>query len=185
MQDEKIVELYWSRDEAAIKETAERYGDYCHSVASNILSSPEDCEECVNDTYLRAWNGIPPQRPNSLRAFLAKITRNLAFDRYKAQTAQKRNKEMECVLEELDQCVHCGISAEDHVIAEELRMAVNRFVKALPQREANVFIRRYFFAEPVADISRKYGLSSGNVAVILTRTRQKLRAYLEKEGYYA
>ena len=95
MQDEKIVELYWSRDEAAIKETAERYGDYCHSVASNILSSPEDCEECVNDTYLRAWNGIPPQRPNSLRAFLAKITRNLAFDRYKAQTAQKRNKEME------------------------------------------------------------------------------------------
>lgn len=183
MQDEKIVELYWSRDEAAIKETAERYGDYCHSVASNILSSPEDCEECVNDTYLRAWNGIPPQRPNSLRAFLAKITRNLAFDRYKAQTAQKRNIEMECILDELDQCITTGVNAEDCVIAEELRMAVNRFVKALPQREANVFIRRYFFAESPADISCRYSLSAGNVAVILTRTRQKLKAFLEKEGY--
>lgn len=184
MQDEMILELYWNRDETAIGATAEKYGTYCTCIAQNILHSPEDCEECVNDTWLRTWNAIPPQRPKCLGAFLAKITRNLAFDRYKAQTAQKRNKEMECVLEELDQCVHCGISAEDHVIAEQLRMAVNEFVKALPQRDGNIFIRRYFFAEPVADIGRKYGLSSGNVAVILTRTRQKLRAHLEKEGYY-
>lgn len=183
MEDAKILQLYWDRNEAAIKETAERYGDYCHSVASNILSSPEDCEECVNDTYLRAWNGIPPQRPKCLGAFLAKITRNLAFDRYKAQTAQKRNKEMECILDELDQCISTGVDAEDCVIAEELRMAVNRFVKALPQREANVFIRRYFFAESPTDIGRRYSLSAGNVAVILTRTRQKLKAFLEKEGY--
>lgn len=183
MQDELIVELYWKRDETAIRETDARYGAYCSRIAENILSSPEDCEECVNDTYLRVWNAIPPQRPKHLGAFLAKITRNLAFDRYKAQTAQKRNKELLCVLDELSMCITTGVSAEDYVMAKELSITVNRFVKALPRREGNVFIRRYFFAETAAEIGRKYGISPGNVTVILSRTRQKLREYLQKEGY--
>lgn len=183
MRDEKILELYWRRDEAAIRETADKYGAYCHSVAGNILHSPEDCEECVNDTWLRAWNVIPPQCPRSLRMFLAKITRNLAFDRYKAQTAQKRSGEIVLVLDELAQCVTSGVSTEDHVIAEELKQAVNRFVNALPRREANLFVCRYFFVQSAAQIGSRYGLSAGNVMVILSRTRQKLRAYLEKEGY--
>lgn len=185
MQDEKILDLFWSRDEAAIEQTQAKYGAYCSSVARNILQSPEDCEECVNDTWLRAWNAIPPQRPKRLRMFLAKITRNLAFDRYKTQSAQKRNAEAEVVLAELEQCLTTGISTEDHVLARELEIAMGRFVKDLPAREANVFVRRYFFADPIGDIAKRYSLTTGNVTVILARTRQKLRAYLKKEGYLA
>lgn len=185
MQDEMILELYWNRDETAIGATAEKYGTYCTCIAQNILHSPEDCEECVNDTWLRTWNAIPPQKPNCLRMFLAKITRNLAFDRYKAQSAQKRNKEMEMVLDELADCLTTGITAEDHAVGKELEKAINTFLKALPEREGNVFIRRYFFVETPADIGKRYGISAGNVVVILTRTRQKLRVYLQKEGYDA
>lgn len=185
MQDEMILELYWNRDETAIGATAEKYGTYCTCIAQNILHSPEDCEECVNDTWLRTWNAIPPQRPKCLGAFLAKITRNLAFDRYKAQSAQKRNKEMEMVLDELADCLTTGITAEDHAVGKELEKAINTFLKALPEREGNLFIRRYFFVETPADIGKRYGISAGNVVVILTRTRQKLRVYLQKEGYDA
>lgn len=185
MQDEMILELYWNRDETAIGATAEKYGTYCTCIAQKILHSPEDCEECVNDTWLRTWNAIPPQRPKCLGAFLAKITRNLAFDRYKAQSAQKRNKEMEMVLDELADCLTTGITAEDHAVGKELEKAINTFLKALPEREGNLFIRRYFFVETPADIGKRYGISAGNVVVILTRTRQKLRVYLQKEGYDA
>ena len=185
MEDAKILQLYWDRNEAAITETADKYGTYCNSVAANILSSPEDREECVNDTWFRTWNAIPPQKPNCLRMFLAKITRNLAFDRYKAQSAQKRNREMEMVLDELADCLTTGITAEDHAVGKELEKAINTFLKALPEREGNLFIRRYFFVETPADIGKRYGISAGNVVVILTRTRQKLRVYLQKEGYDA
>ena len=183
MLDEKIVDLYWCRDERAIHETAHKYGAYCHSIAWNIVHNREDSEECVNDTWLRAWNGIPPQRPTKLRMFLAKITRNLAFDKYKAQTAQKRGGEIETVLYELAECITASETVEDHVIAQELKGAVNKFVCDLPLREGNVFVRRYFFAETAAQIGQKYGMSAGNVMVTLSRTRQKLRVYLEKEGY--
>ena len=185
MEDAKILQLYWERNETAITETADKYGTYCTCIAQNILHSPEDCEECVNDTWLRTWNAIPPQRPKCLGAFLAKITRNLAFDRYKAQSAQKRNKEMEMVLDELADCLTTGITAEDHAVGKELEKAINTFLKALPEREGNLFIRRYFFVETPADIGKRYGISAGNVVVILTRTRQKLRVYLQKEGYDA
>lgn len=183
MQDEKIVQLYWDRDEQAIRETADKYGTYCEAVAWNILRDREDSQECVNDTWLRTWNAIPPQRPRKLRMFLAKITRNLAFDKYKANNAVKRGGEMERVLYELAECTAGGTSLEDTAIASELADAVNRFVRALPERERNVFARRYFFAETMVEIGQRYGLSGKNVTVILTRTRKKLREYLKKGGY--
>lgn len=183
MRDERIVELFWQRDEGAISASAEVYGAYCRSVAQNILNDSEDAEECVNDTWLRAWNAIPPQRPKRLRMFLAKITRNLALDRCKAREAGKRGGgETLLALEELGECVGQP-RVENTVFARELEAAVNRFVRGLPRRECNVFLRRYFFAEPVAEIGKKYGLSPNHVMVILSRTRKKLKAYLEKEGY--
>lgn len=183
MQDQQIIELYWSRDERGIAHTADKYGAYCRTVAGNILHSPEDREECVNDTWLRAWNAIPPQRPGNLKMFLAKITRNLAFDRYKAQTAQKRNAGVLLALSELEACIPAAGQVEDRLAAGELTACINAFLREIPSREANVFIRRYFFAESVQTIGKRYGVSSGNVSVILTRTRKKLRAHLEKEGF--
>lgn len=184
MTDEQIVGLYWQRSELALFETKEKYGSYCRTVACNILQNQDDAEECVNDTWLRIWNSIPPQRPAHLRPFLAKITRNLAFDRYKAQTAEKRGSgETALILDELNECVSSGGSAEAQVFARELADSINDFVHTLPRRECSVFVRRYFFAEPIDAIAKKYSLSPNNVMVILSRTRKKLKAHLKKEGY--
>lgn len=184
MEDGQIVALYWNRDEHAIVETDRKYGLYCRSIAQNILHSKEDSEECVNDVWLRAWNSMPPQRPSKLTAFLAKITRNLAFDRYKAAKAQKRGGgEVEAVLEELGECVGSVVSAESHYFVKELSMAVGVFVRRLPEREGNIFIRRYFFTESAEQIGKRYGVTANNVTVILSRCRKKLWEYLQKEGY--
>ena len=171
MEDRQIIELYWQKNADAISETASKYGAYCFTIAENILHNTEDSEECVNDTWLHAWNAIPPQKPNILRLFLAKITRNLSFDRFNARNAEKRGGgEIALVLEAAYE-------------AKELREAIQRFVRALPEREGNVLVRRYFFVEPVADIAKRYGLTENNVMVILSRTRRKLKAHLLKEGY--
>lgn len=183
MEDAQIIELYWQRNADAIAETAEKYGAYCFQIAENILHDTGDCEECVNDTWMRAWNSIPPQRPKILRLFLAKITRRLAFDRLNVRNAQKRGGgELPLILDELEECLG-GADAQAQVEAKELGECIRRFVRSLPEREGNVLARRYFFAEPVADIAKRYGLSENNVTVILSRTRKKLRAYLIKEGY--
>lgn len=185
MEDSRIIELYWQRDPDAIQETDRKYGAYCFSVAHHILHSKEDAEECVNDTWLNAWNAIPPQRPGRLRLFLAKISRNLAFNRYSAQTAQKRGGgEMPLVLEELAECVAGAANPADTYEARELGNAIRVFVWKLPERECNVFVRRYFYTESAAEIARRYGLSESNVHVILNRTRTKLKKYLKKEGYF-
>ncbi len=184
MEDGQIIELYWQRDTDAISETAAKYGAYCFAVADGILHSAEDSEECVNDVWLRAWNAMPPQRPKALRAFLARITRNLAFDRFRAQAAEKRGGgEIDLVLDELGECLGGGADAQSACEAEELRRSIGRFVRSLPERDGNVLVRRYFFAEPVTDIAKRYGLSENNVTVILSRTRRKLKAHLRKEGY--
>ncbi len=184
MNDEQIVELYWQRDESAIQETCAKYGAYCMTVAENILSCREDCEECVNDTWLRAWNAIPPQKPEILRLFLAKITRNLSLDRWKAKAAAKRGRgEIDLALEELGECLAGSMSVEDTVSGKELAGSVNQFMLKLPEREADIFLRRYFFVEPVAAIAGRYGMKESNVLVILSRTRRKLKIHLEKEGY--
>ena len=184
MQDEQIIDLYWNRDERAISVTEEKYGAYCFTVAHHILGVHEDSEECVNDTWLKAWNAIPPTWPNILKMYLAKITRGLAINRYKERMAAKRGGgEIPLVLEELAECVADSRMVEDHVIAGQLEERLDAFVRSLPEREANIFLRRYFYTEPVAEIAEKYGLTGNHVMVILSRTRSKLRDQLKKEGY--
>ncbi len=183
MRDNEIIDLYWSRDERAIEESDTKYGAYCYVVAQNILQSHEDSEECVSDTWLRAWKSIPPQRPSVLRAFLAKITRNLALDKYRAQGAKKRgNGQMNVVLDELAECLDDSRSVEGEIEAKELRRMINSFVKSLSDREGDIFIRRYFYVESVADIADRYEISENYVSVMLSRTRKKLRKYLEQRG---
>lgn len=183
MTDEQIIDLYWRRDEAAISQTAAKYGPYCYAIASSILSSAQDSEECVNDTYLRAWDSMPPQRPGRLQMFLAKITRNLAFDRFKAQRAKKRGGgEINAVLDELAGCLSSGSTPEQQLLGKELEAAVAKFVKALPSQDGNIFLRRYFFVETPAQIAQRYGLSANSVRVKLSRLRSSLKEHLRKEG---
>lgn len=145
MDDADIVELYWQRDESAIRETETKYGQYCFSIAFNILSDTEDSKECVNDTWLRAWNAIPPSRPDRLRIFLAKITRNLSFDKYRLKAANKRGGgEITLALEELGECVSSALDVEFEFYEQELVKSLNGFLYALPKRESNIFLRRYF-----------------------------------------
>lgn len=185
MEDNKIVALYWQRNENAIKETSRKYGAYCFAVADNILHNKEDAEECVSETWLKAWNAIPPQKPTILKIFLAKITRNLAINYFHTRSAQKRGGgEIILVLDELAECLASESDVMEEYEARELGQCIRRFVRLLPEREGNVFVRRYFFTEPIAQIAKKYGLSRNNVTVILSRTRSKLKAYLLEEGFW-
>ena len=184
MDDSRIVELYLQKNADAISETSSKYGPYCFTIADNVLHSPEDSEECVNDTWLHTWNAIPPQRPNVLRMFLAKITRNLSLKRFAARKADKRGGgEIILVLDELAECVTSGVDVETAYEAREMEECVRHFVRTLPERDGNVFVRRYFFMEPVSAIAMRYGLTENNVMVILTRTRKKLKLKLIKEEY--
>ncbi len=184
MDDRKIIELYNQRDEDAIKETDAKYGKYCFTVANNILFNHQDSEECVNDTYIQAWNCIPPQQPNSLKLFLARITRNLSFNRYKEQKREKRGGgEMALALEEIDEVVADTRDISDEIAKDELVDTINRFLHSLPQTNANIVLQRYFYCHSTKDIADMYGLTEGNVRKILLRTRKKLRQYLQTEGY--
>jgi len=185
VEDSRIIELYFNRDETAIAATEEKYGAYCFSVADNILQNAEDAEECVSETYLRVWCSVPPKKPRVLRLFLAGITRNLAIDRYHAKKAGKRGGgEAGLVLDELSECIaHSSDIASDYE-GRELGESINSFMKNLPERDGNIFLRRYFFTESVAEIANKYGLKENYVTVILSRTRKKLKAHLIKEGYF-
>ena len=185
MEDSRIIDLYWQRNPDAITETNDKYGDYCFNVADNILKNHEDAEECVNDTWLRAWNTIPPQRPVKFKLFLAKITRNLAFDRYRAKGAEKRGQgEIDLVMDELSECISSRYSVCTEYEGKELAECIRNFAKTLPVRECNILLRRYFYTESVSDIAKKYGMKENNVTVILCRSRKKLKEYLMKEGYF-
>lgn len=184
MEDCQIVELYWQKNTDAISETSSKYGAYCFTIAENILHSAEDSEECVNDTWLHAWNTMPPQRPNVLRLFLAKITRNLSFNRFHARNVEKRGGgEIILVLDELSECIADKADVEVAYETAELERYICRFVRALPERDRNVFVRRYFFTEPISAIAERYGLTVNNITVILSRTRKKLKLALMKEGF--
>lgn len=184
MEDAQIIELYWQRDGAAIEKTDEKYGSYCYTVANRILCSHEDSEECVSDTWLRAWNAMPPQRPQLLKMFLAAITRNLSFDRVKAAQAAKRGGGvLEVALDELAECADGRQSVESEAMASALGDCINTFLQTLPARERGVFLRRYFFVESAAEIAQRYALTPNGVNVMLHRTRQKLREALVREGY--
>lgn len=181
MDDKQIVSLYWERDEAALELTQDKYGQYLCAIARNILGSDEDAEECVNDTYARAWDSIPPQSPSRLGAFLGKITRNLALDRVRSDGAKKRGEgRVELVLDELAECLpDGGGNVTDDVLLKDM---LERFLRSLPEQTVRVFMRRYWYMSSVSEIAAEYRLSENRVKVILFRARNKLKAFLEKEG---
>ena len=183
MEDEAIIALYWQRSEEAIIQTDRKYGRYCRSIAFNILENDDDTDECLNDTYLKAWNIIPPKRPTFLSALLAKITRNLALDRQKFSRAEKRGGgQVPLVLEELADCVPGGNDVEEMLENKEITALLNRFLSSLPQRAREVFMLRYWYLCPVRQIAESLGLGESNVKMLLLRTRRQLKVLLEKEG---
>ena len=183
MDDKEIVNLYWNRSERAIEETAIKYGSYCRTIAYNILSNPEDSEECVNDTYMSAWFSMPDKRPDKLSPFLAKITRNHALHLIEKQQRQKRGgREAELALEELAECIPAKQTVEAQLEAKELCIAINYFLSLLPADERSVFFSRYFFMASVAEISEKFHFSRSKTLSMLHRTRIKLQKFLVQEG---
>lgn len=182
MEDSKIIDLYWQRSEAAIGETAKKYSRYCHSISVNILHDEEDAEECVNDTYLNAWNAMPPRRPNCLATFLGKITRNLSLDRFKRNCAEKRGGgQTELALAELNEAVPTG-RVEEAIGERELTRLLDKFLAGLPREKRIMFVRRYWYLMPIKTIAEQMGTSEKQVNSALFRLRNKLRTYLEKEG---
>ena len=183
MDDAQIITLYNLRDEQAIAETANKYKDYCHIVANRILQCHADAEEIVSETWLQAWNSIPPQSPTHLKLYLAKITRNRSIDRWRKRYATKRSGPIVIALEELKECVGVNSSLEDTLQAEHLRNTINAFLHSLPMQARNVFLRRYFYLEETKEIALRYSLMEANVHQILHRTRKKLKQHLIQEGY--
>ena len=183
MTDMEIIDLYWDRDPSAVTQTANRYGPYCYSIAYSILNNSEDSEECLNDTWHRVWNAIPPLRPNRLSLLLGKITRNLAFDKYKKDRAKRRGgAELSLVLEELDECIPSADSIDNVIENRELERHINKFLHELAERECSIFLLRYWYNKPLAEIGKQLSMKENNVKASLFRSRQKLKSYLEKEG---
>ena len=184
MEERRIVELLWARDEAALRAAEDCCGPLCRGLARNLLGSPEDAEECWSDALLRAWNAIPPERPLHFRAYLAKLTRGLAVDRLRERSAEKRGGgAAPALLDELAECIPGGESAEEALDARELGAAVSAFVRDLPARERTLFVRRYFHGEALGEIAKRLGMKENSAAVALRRVREQLRARLTKEGY--
>ena len=180
MDDEKIIEMFFDRNEQALGETEQKYGKYCYAVSYRILNSNEDSEECVNDTWLAAWNAIPPKRPESLRGFLARICRNISLDRLDFLKADKRNRNVTEAFEELEAFLSGG---EENVTEEMfMREAVNRFLASLDRKTRIIFMRRYWYFCTVTEIAESLRISENSVRVTLHRTKLKMRNFFEKEG---
>lgn len=180
MKDKAIIDLYWSRDEAAIRESEISYGAYCSKVADNILHSARDSEECVNDTWLRAWNALPPERPNRLGLFFARITRNLALDRLRRKQSLKAGGGQVAVcLDELSEIIGEEAAFPERLALKEL---IETFLADLPAKQREMFMLRYWYIQPVAEIAERYQVSEGAVKMTLQRVREKMRAYLTEEG---
>ena len=183
MEDTQIIELYFARDEQALTRSSEKYGGLCMSIAQRILNSRPDSEECVNDTWMSAWNSMPDKRPERLSPFLARITRNFALTKIVRRTAKKRGGgEAELALEELDACLSSGYDLEKEIEDRELSRAIDAFIGQLPEQEQLVFVSRYWFVATEREIAEKLGLSRSGVSAMLKRTRSKLRTYLLMEG---
>ncbi len=180
MDDQDIISLYFARDEAAIQETAVKYGCFCHGVALGILGNASDAEECVNDTYLHTWNSIPPQRPTSFKAFLGRIVRNLSIDRYRSLHLVRRNRDMEIMLSELEDC----LPTQDAEVGEsELSELLDEFLTGLEPLDRTLFMGRYWHTYPVNRLAAHYGLTPNAVSLRLRRTRERLRSFLMERGY--
>ena len=183
MEDTAIIDLYWKRSEAAITATAEKYSNYCHTISFHILHNHEDAEECVNDTFLGAWNSIPPHRPNRLSVYLGKITRNLSLNRFKQYNTQKRGLgQTELVLSELEDCIPSSDTIEQVTDEAFLVQTIEKFLSAQPEQKRNIFIRRYWYLYPIKSIAQAYHISESKTTSLLLRMRKDLKNYLEKEG---
>ena len=183
LEDAIILELFWNRSENAVKETAVKYGKYCTGISMQILHSESDAEECVNDTWLHAWNSIPPSRPSILKAYLGKITRNLSLDRWKHNTAQKRGgSQVDLMLEELGDCIPSADSVQMEVETKVIAELINRFLKEQSAMNRWLFVRRYWYGDSITELSQKSKMTESYVKTQLFRLRQKLKDRLEKEG---
>ena len=184
MDDEQIVSLYWQRQESAIRETEIKYSRYLTKIAYNILSDLEDSRESVNDTYLAAWNSIPPHRPCVLSAYLAKLTRRISIDRFRYRSREKRHgSEYEISLSELEECVSSGNTTEEAVNAKLLADAIGIFLRLQPEENRNAFLCRYYFLDPVKEVAARCGMTESKCKTVLHRMRLSLKAYLEQEGF--
>lgn len=185
MDDSKIIELYTQRNECAIKESQRKYGAYCYAIAYGILKIREDSEECVSDTWLKTWESIPPAKPLSLKAFLGKITRNSALNRYRAMNTEKRtDSNTQDVIYELSECLSEDSIPDKAYDVKQLGQAIGEFIKTLSKRDQSIFVGRYFYTLSVGNIAKLLGMSEKYVSNVLSRTRNKLKKYLEKEGFH-
>jgi RNA polymerase sigma factor (sigma-70 family) len=184
MEDAEIVRLYWDRNEQAIHATAEKYGSYCTSIAKNILGSYEDTEECVNDTYMNAWNSMPPHRPDILSTFLGKIVRNISLNRFRHNAARKRGGgELPAVLDELSGLVSGSDDVEQAISCRELVKTIDAFLGTLSPEKRSIFIRRYWYTDSIPEIGAMYGMTDGAVSAALSRIRLNLHNYLLERGF--
>ena len=184
MEDFKIIELFFLRSENAISETERKYGRYLSKIAYNILFDFEDSKECVNDTYMKAWNSIPPKQPKVLSAFLGKITRHLAIDIFRRKHTEKRvNSEYTLSLSELDECIPDKFSAEKEFEQKELSESINRFLSSLSKENRDIFLCRYFYSDSIKEIAFFFGTSESKIKSTLFRSRNALKEHLEKEGF--
>jgi RNA polymerase sigma-70 factor (ECF subfamily) len=181
MNDEEILDLYWSREEDAIRQTQQRYGEKLFALALRIVDNREDAQECVNDTYLKAWNAIPPQRPTFFFAYLSKICRNQAFGKLDWKNAAKRKAEIVELTEQMQQCIP-DTRAEISLEGETLGAVLNGFLESLPRESRQIFMRRYYFLDSIEEIADRYGITQSKVKTRLHRTRTKLYDYLQQEG---
>lgn len=183
LEDSKIIELFFARVEQAIVELSAKYGTVCSRIARNILKNDLDAEECVNDTYLAAWNTIPPQKPDPLRTYIFRIVRNIAIAKYHANTSEKRNSYYDVALEELENCLTNHVTVEQEISAQELSRHIDRFLDTLDKTSRVMFVRRYWYSDSISDIAERFQTNNNNVSVRLSRTREKLKKYLKKEGF--
>ena len=182
MDDKQIIELYLQRNEQAIEMTQTKYGAYCSRIANNVLSTPEDAEECVNDTWVSAWNRIPPTIPLSLKAFLGKLVRDISLNRYIHDRAKKRYSGMEVLLDELEECIPSDFDVEQIVEQNELSALLNKWLEALPDDELALFVQRYYYGDSVKSLSKQNGCTENQMAQKMFKLRNKLKSYLSKEG---
>ena len=183
MEDSQIVDLYWKRSENAISETKNKYGRYCYSIAYNILHNNEDSEECVDETYLHAWNSMPDQRPSRLAAFLGRITRNLSLNRWEKETAKKRGAgQVDLALDELQECIPASDSTERIADDSELTDLINGFLASMSAEKRKIFMKRYWYFCSVREIAAELSVSESKVKMSLLRSRDELKQLLEKEG---
>ena len=185
LEDSRIISLFFERSEQAIEELNRKYGSAVKKTAANILNDRLDVEECVNDTYLRVWNDIPPHVPDPLAGYVCRIARNLAVNRYHANNAEKRRSNYDLVLDEMEECIPSGVNVETDYEAKELTAAINRFLAALSKEDRFLFVRRYWYADSVADLAAMTSGNANRISVRLFRLREKLRNSLMKEGFLA